>query len=229
VGQKVTLRDPRSGRSKDLTVAAIADASFIAPFAYVSRTTVDELFGQQAVSDLLFVDVRDGADGPAIADELDARYLANGADAATFTSLVEENLQVQLQFFRLMQGYIALGLLVGIAGLGVVMVRAVRERRRQVGVLRSLGFERGQVRRAFLAEAGFIAALGVFTGTSLSLVVAWRLVGTEAFGEGLPFNVPIGEVALVVVLTMAFSLLATAAPAQQASTIRPAVALRTTD
>ena len=58
----------------------------------------------------------------------------------TFRSLIEEFARANLQFLRLMQGYLALGLLVGIAGLGVVMVRAVRERRREVGVLRSLGF-----------------------------------------------------------------------------------------
>jgi putative ABC transport system permease protein len=109
------------------------------------------------------------------------------------------------------------------------MVRAVRERRRQVGVLRSLGFSAAQVRRAFLAESGFIALLGVLTGTILAIIVAWRLIGTEAFGEDLPFDVPWGQIALVIGLTMLFSLLATAAPAQQASKIRPAVALRITD
>jgi len=142
---------------------------------------------------------------------------------------VQEGLASQLSFFRLMQGYIALGLVVGIAGLGVVMVRAVRERRRQVGVLRSLGFQASQVRRAFLAESGFIALLGVFTGTFLAITVAWRLIGTDAFGDDLPFSLPWGQLAIVIGLTLVFSLLATATPAQQASRIRPAVALRSTD
>ena len=161
--------------------------------------------------------------------EVNARYLANGADAATFRSIVEENLTAQTSFFRLMQGYIALGLVVGIAGLGVVMVRAVRERRREVGILRSLGFQAAQVRRAFLAESGFIALIGVLTGTILAIIVAWRLIGTDAFGDDLPFSLPWGQLVIVVGLTLLFSLLATAAPAQQASNIRPAVALRTTD
>ena len=229
VGSKLAMRDPQSGRTRELTVAAVADGSFVSFHVHVNRQVLDELVGARAASNMLYVDTVDAAAAQRVADEVNARYLANGADSATFRSLVEENLTAQTSFFRLMQGYIALGLVVGIAGLGVVMVRAVRERRRQVGVLRSLGFGSPQVRRAFLAEAGFIALLGILTGTLLAITVVWRLIGTEAFGEDLPFSLPWGQLAVVIGLTFLFSLLATLAPAQQASNIRPAVALRMTD
>ncbi len=228
-GTPLTMRDPQSGRTRQLTIAAIADGSFTSFYVHVSRAAVDEVVGTRAASNVLFVATTDDAAARRVAAEVNGRYLANGADSATFRSLVEEGLTAQTSFFRLMQGYIALGLVVGIAGLGVVMVRAVRERRRQVGVLRSLGFEAKQVRRAFLAESGFIALLGVLTGTVLAITVAWRLIGTNAFGDGLPFSVPWAQLAIVIGLTLLFSLLATATPAQQASKIRPAVALRMTD
>ena len=44
------------------------------------------------------------------------------------------------------------------------MVRAVRDRRRQVGVLRALGFVPNQVRRAFVLESGFVALEGILIG-----------------------------------------------------------------
>jgi putative ABC transport system permease protein len=228
-GSKLMMRDPQSGRTRQLTIAAVADGSFTSFYVHVSRATLDQVVGDRAASNLLFVATSDDEASRRIATEVNARYLANGADAATIRSLVQEGLASQLSFFRLMQGYIALGLVVGIAGLGVVMVRAVRERRRQVGVLRSLGFQASQVRRAFLAESGFIALLGVLTGTLLAITVAWRLIGTDAFGDDLPFSLPWGQLAVVIGLTLVFSLLATATPAQQASRIRPAVALRSTD
>jgi len=118
---------------------------------------------------------------------------------------------------------------VGIAGLGVVMVRAVRERRRQVGVLRALGFEASAVRRAFVAESAFVALEGIIIGVSLAIVTAWRLVGNATFGAQLGFDVPWLQLLLLVAGTFIASLLATAAPAQQASKIRPAVALRIAD
>jgi putative ABC transport system permease protein len=153
----------------------------------------------------------------------------NGADAESFRGIVSRNLGQQRQFFRLIQGYLALGLLVGIAGLGVVMVRAVRERRREVGVLRSLGFESAAVRRAFVVESGFVAFEGIVIGTGLALVTAWRLIGNDTFGASLGFSIPWGQVALVTIGTFLASLVATAAPAQQASRIKPAVALRIAD
>jgi len=109
------------------------------------------------------------------------------------------------------------------------MVRAVRERRRQVGVLRSLGFPARSVRRAFVVESAFVALEGIAIGTVLANVTAWRLVSNETFGAELAFEVPWLQLALLVLGTFAASMLATIAPAQQASRIRPAVALRITD
>lgn len=228
-GAKLTVRDALSGRSRELTVAAVSEGGFTNEPALVARRTVDEVFGPLATTNTLLVSVAPGTDAQALAERLNGRFLANGADADSFRKTVGENLAQQTQFFRLMQGYLALGLVVGIAGLGVVMVRAVRERRRQIGVLRSLGFESGAVRKAFIAESAFVALEGVVIGCVLANITAWRLVGSDAFGEGLSFGVPWVQLGLLVSGTFLASLLATAAPAQQASKIKPAVALRLAD
>ncbi len=56
--------------------------------------------------------------------ELQGRFLAAGLVATSIRQTVEQNLAASQSFFRLMQGFLALGLLVGIIGLGVVMVRS---------------------------------------------------------------------------------------------------------
>ncbi|MDQ3980454.1 MAG: FtsX-like permease family protein, partial [Actinomycetota bacterium] len=141
---------------------------------------------------------------------------------------IKLRLSQQQGFIRLMQGYLALGLLVGIAGLGVVMVRAVRERRREIGMLRAMGFSRRVVRAAFLMEAGFVAVQGIVVGVVLALVVSYQLLSnSDVFGESrLDFTVPWLALAILLGAALAASLAATAAPAGQASRIRPAVALR---
>ncbi|HEV2811095.1 MAG TPA: FtsX-like permease family protein [Acidimicrobiales bacterium] len=227
-GQVITLRDPLSGRTRDLTVAAIAESSFANDAAFVSQASLRELYGSRVVTNRLLIATASGADVEAVASELNATHLANGADAVSFRHLVATNLSAQTSFFRLMQGYLALGLLVGIAGLGVVMVRAVRERRRQVGVLRALGYESSVVRRAFVAESAFVAAEGILIGTLLAITTAFQIVANDTFGD-LAFSVPWAPLFLLVGATLAASVLATAAPAQQASRIRPAVALRLAD
>ncbi|MDQ3679892.1 MAG: ABC transporter permease [Actinomycetota bacterium] len=228
-GETIIMRDALSGRSRQLTVAAVSEGGFANEPAMVARRTVDEVFGAVATTNALLLSVTPGADAEALADRLNGQFLANGANADSFRKTVSENLAQQTQFFRLMQGYLALGLVVGIAGLGVVMVRAVRERRRQIGVLRSLGFEAADVRKAFIAESAFVALEGVVVGCVLANLTAWRLVGSGAFGEDLGFSIPWVELGALVLGTFLASLLATVTPAQQASRIRPAVALRLAD
>lgn len=134
-----------------------------------------------------------------------------------------------MQFFTLMRAFLAVGLVIGVAGIGVIMVRAVRERRRQVGILRSLGFPAAQVSNAFAIEALFVAFEGVCIGVALGLVCTWSITLTDSFGSGLSWRVPLAAVGALVGGTLVGALFATFGPARSASRIKPAVALRIAD
>ena len=229
VGTSIEVRDPITGATKKLRVAAHSKSGFANLLPLVAPSVLSDLYGDRVTPNLLRIDVADEADPADVARRLNAQFLTSGMDARAFRDIAAENVAEQQSFFRLMQGYLALGLVVGIAGLGVVMVRAVRERRRQIGVLRSLGFPASAVRRAFITESAFVAAEGIAIGVILALIVAWRLIGEGTFGGAFGFSVPPVQLTLLTVGTFVASLLATAAPAQQASRIRPAVALRLTD
>ena len=82
----------------------------------------------------------------------------------------------QKAIFNLLIGFMALGLLVGIAALGVISARAVVERRHGIGVLRAIGFSRGMVQLSFLAESSFIAVLGIGLGLGLGLLSSVSLI-----------------------------------------------------
>jgi putative ABC transport system permease protein len=177
------------------------------------------------------VQVADGQDPDRVADLLTGAFVANGVDAESFRAEIDGELAENNGFFNLMQGYLALGLLIGIAGLGVVMVRAVRERRREIGMLRAMGVRSRTVRRAFLLEATFVAVQGAAIGISLGLITSYEvLVNSSTFGEqALGFSVPWAALAVIVVAPLVASLVAVAAPATQASRILPAEALRIAD
>ena len=225
----VVVRDPFSGRTRELKVAAHSEAGFGNRLPLVSPVALREVFGERVTPNVLRIVTADGANPSEVARRINAQFLSSGSDTRSFRDIASENVAQQQSFLRLMQGYLALGLVVGIAGLGVVMVRAVRERRRQIGVLRSLGFPSRAVRSAFVTESSFVAAEGITIGVILGLIVAWRLVTQGVFGGRLDFSVPVGHMAILIFATFIASVLATATPAQQASRIRPAVALRMTD
>ncbi|HVM40273.1 MAG TPA: FtsX-like permease family protein, partial [Acidimicrobiia bacterium] len=230
IGDQVTLVNPETGEERQVTVAARAADDFLFNGALYGMEGLRELYGPRAIENRAYVAVADAADPHAVAARIAGSYIEEGAKADTIRDLLADFIAIQNQFFQLFEGYLGLGLLVGIAGLGVVMVRAVRERRREIGVLRALGFQSQTVRRSFIFESAFIALEGTIIGLGLGLVTAYNVMSnTDAFGEGANFTVSPGTLALVLVGTLLASLLATAAPTRAAARIRPAVALRIAD
>jgi putative ABC transport system permease protein len=226
VGDQFTMLDPIGGGRRTYTVAALVGNDFARNGVFVGPSGIRALVGDRAVANRAYASV----DNPAAFTRAFAgRYLANGGQADTLHTVVQNEISNQQQFFLLMRSYLALGLVVGVAGIGVIMVRAVRERRRQVGVLRALGFQAKAVRAAFVVESGFVAVEGVIIGTVLALVCAWSMTLTDAFGSDIAFRVPVVGIGVLVVGTMLCALAATAAPARSASRIEPAVALRIAD
>jgi putative ABC transport system permease protein len=230
-GDTFTVIEPATGTPHELTIAALGETDWLNNGALVSRDLTTTLFGAQNIVTRSYVAVTDGADEEAVASSLNSEFLAQGADAHTFTELGTEGQAQLMGFLAIMQGFLGFGLLVGIAGLGVVMVRAVRERRQEIGMLRAMGFQRGLVRTAMLSEAGLIAVQGTLIGAVLGLITTKQLLGTnDSFGdEPVAFIVPWIGLALILALPLLSSLAATLAPASRAANIRPAVALRAAD
>jgi putative ABC transport system permease protein len=231
-GLLVDMVDPTSHKTVKLIAVGIVAGDWAGNGVYLSDHVLSTFAAPKTtVVSRYFVKVAPGADAEKVADRITADLIPYGADAHTFREMVAIGTSTQAAFFRLIQGYLGLGLLVGIAGLGVVMVRAVRERRRQIGMLRAMGFQSSVVRRAFLLEATFIAAQGIVIGVGLGLLTAWStLSNSDALSsEHVSFSVPVGTVVILLIVPLLASLLGVLAPANSASRVRPAVALRIAD
>ncbi|HJR44187.1 MAG TPA: FtsX-like permease family protein [Actinomycetota bacterium] len=226
IGDEITAIDPITGEETKRTVIGLTENDFAFSGVFMSTGSLRDVLGVRASASRFYIEADEGADPNEVALSLQGSFIANGMEADGFRRLVEESQAITLQFFQLMQSYLALGLLVGIAGLGVVMVRAVRERRREIGVLRSLGFVPAQVRLAFLLESGFVALEGIVVGAVLALITASRLIATGEFGQDLGLVIPWVQLLLLTGSALVASLIATAWPAQDASRTAPAVALR---
>ena len=230
IGDEVEVTDPVSGRTTSRTVVGITEGDEARSGAFMSLDSLNEALDGRASMTRFFV-VASGTpvEIGALAERIESAFVANGVEAESFRSIVEGGFAVTMQFMRLIQGYLALGLVVGIAGLGVVMVRAVRDRRRHIGVLRALGFVAPSVRRAFLLESAFVALEGILVGASLAIVTSNEMISQGAVGESAVFAIPWLQLALVCGVAFLASLLATAHPAHRAALIPPAVALRIAD
>ena len=134
---------------------------------------------------------------------------------------------IRVLLTKLVQGFMGLGLVAGIAALGILGVQAVIERRGQLGTLRALGFTRWQVRATLAFESAVIAALGIALGLALGLVLARSLIALlGASHPEVRFAVPGSELALTAATAWLGSTLAIAVAAWQAGRVSPADALR---
>ncbi len=229
-GTRIRAQDPYTGRTRVLTVAALAPVDyFIETGVFYGADGARTLFGYQLARDRLYVGLRPGLDADDFAADVQSTFLVNGTEAVAIDTIMAEGFTMTRQIFQLFEGYLAMGLIVGIAGTAVVMIRAVRERRRQIGTLRALGFGKQAVGRSFAVETGVVAIEGTVIGAVLALVTLYDIVAlSDSFGD-MRFSIPYASLGILLAGTVAASLLATVWPTVSASRIRPAVALRMTD
>ncbi|MDJ0769731.1 MAG: FtsX-like permease family protein [Ilumatobacter sp.] len=223
-GDPVEIADPVTGASRTVTIAAISTADFLWNGSFYGIDGYRELYGERSAASRFYVA---SAMPDRSADLLGTTFAPNGAEANVIRDTVDQLLAQNTGFFTLMQQFVGVGLLVGIAGLGVVMVRSVRERRRDVGVLRAIGLEPRPVARSFLLEATFVATEAVLIGIAVAMIGTYGLVwnGT-GFAEGMEWTVPWRDIAVVGGLTLVAAALTAGLPARQAGRIQPARALR---
>jgi len=228
VGEVVTLQSP-SGATADVRVAGTTRNGWLVnAWLYIPDDLSNDLWTNVRPVTRHFVNTSDGVEA-AVAAEIQGRWPEQGVEASTVQSRADDELEAQEGFLQMLQGYLGLGLLIGIAGLGVVLIRAVRERRRELGMLAAIGVPVRQTQRAFLIEASFIGVQGVLLGIGLGLVSSWQvLTRTTAFEEGLNFDVPVLWLLGLTAIAVAASMASAIVPARRAGKIPPAVALRIT-
>lgn len=160
-------------------------------------------------------------------DLLDRNLAAENVNVQTVADEIMVIQSLVLAILSLFEGYLALGLIVGVAGIGVVTVRNVSERRRTVGMLRAIGFRQRHVLRMFSIEVSWIAVLGLLNGWLIGFGFHWVLYDALWAQEGVPFSFPWASTLVVFALGWLVVLGATALPVRQAARTPPSAALRT--
>lgn len=139
---------------------------------------------------------------------------------------------------------VILGLIILVAAFNIIssLVMLVNEKRRDIAILRTMGATRGNVMRIFMLAGTWIGLVGTAAGLGLGLLLAANIEalrkGVEAltgqpilveniyFLSTLPTKTDPREVAVIVLLSVGLSFMATIYPARRAAKLDPAEALR---
>lgn len=116
----------------------------------------------------------------------------------------------------------AIGLVVGAIVIMNIMLVAVAERTREIGIRKSLGARRSDILAQFLIEAATLSTLGAATGVALGIILAQVVTKLTP----LPVSVAPWSIGLSVALGAGIGIISGAYPAARAARLDPIVALR---
>jgi putative ABC transport system permease protein len=226
----VDVRDPETGKvTRFMVIGVLRDTMPPEMQGIATSQRALSSFGDRARPTMHLIGLSPGTDAGKFATKLESAFLANGLQADSFAKLVHDTMAGSMVFLRLIEGFMGLGLLVGVAALGVIAARSVVERRQQIGVMRSIGFQAATVRLGFLLESGFLAFTSIVVGSVLGLALAYNVVDDahrQATWPGVHLMVPWLSLAVIFAVVLAVALGTTYLPARRASRVYPAEALR---
>jgi len=165
----------------------------------------------------------------------DARVFDWQQSNATFVNALEVERNVM---------FLILTLIIVVAAFNIIssLIMLVKDKGRDIAVLRAMGATRGMIMRIFFLSGSAVGFAGTIAGFLLGLVFSLNvesirsalqtLTGTKLFPDEiyflsrLPAEVDPGEVATVVLMALGLSMLATIFPSRRAAKLHPAEALR---
>ncbi|HLG10342.1 MAG TPA: FtsX-like permease family protein, partial [Dehalococcoidia bacterium] len=201
--------DVTTGREARVTVVGVLAIQVGPSYTsgiYVNEAAYEATFGEPEFL-RNYVKFDDGVKVKAAAESIEASLVTEGVQVETTKSLLDATVAESNTFVRMFQGFMALGLLTGIAALGVIAYRSVTERRQQIGMLRAIGYQSGSIALTFMLESGFIALMGILSGVVGGMIIARNLFTSGQFsGEGIEFAIPWTEVLIIVVTAFVFSM-----------------------
>jgi ABC-type antimicrobial peptide transport system permease subunit len=144
------------------------------------------------------------------------------ASTTVLYSKIEQSLEMIERVVSFLQIYVTFGLVIGAVGMTVISVRNVSERKREIGMMRAIGFPRTQVMLSVLLELVVLGIIGLAIGVANGLLISVGFANMQSATLVIPWNdlgVYLGFITLI-------ALASGAVPGWFASRIPPAEALR---
>lgn len=206
---------------------------------YLDLSLYQDLTGEKrGTAQMAMVKVKDGSDVNKVAEDIkenlsETRKRRTGTDVADFSVITSEkmgdiagSIMAVIQFAII--AFAGIAIIVGGIGIMNTMFTSVRERTREIGIMKAIGAKNSAVLTIFLFEAGIIGFGGGIGGTILGVGLAKAI---ELYGQVHPLfyftaSVTPGLIIFGLVFSFLVGCISGFFPARQAARLKPVEALR---
>jgi lipoprotein-releasing system permease protein len=227
---------PRTATFVVTNVFSTGFYEFDARWLFVDLAEAQELSGQPGLANLVEVKLEPAADLGRVRDELarrtDSRYAVSDwrdMNRQLFSMLAIQQLVL----------FIVIGLIVFVSTFNIVstLIMTVQEKRKEIGILTSMGAEPRMVRRVFIWYGTLVGLTGTLLGIVLGSALCWIITRYELvsfppeiaevyFVSSIPFVTKPSDLAIIAAFSIVVSFLATIIPSMRAARLNPIEALR---
>jgi lipoprotein-releasing system permease protein len=227
---------PRTAAFVVTNVFATGFYEFDARWVFVDLREAERLMNAAGSASLIEVKLRPGASldqtRKAIDEKTDHRYAVS--DWRNMNRQLFSMLKIQQLVL-----FIVIGLIVFVSTFNIVstLIMTVHEKRKEIGILASMGADRRLIRRVFLWYGTLVGALGTAAGVILGTGVCWIItryhlvsfppeIAEVYFVSSIPFITQAGDLAVITAFSLTVSFLATVVPSMRSARLNPVDALR---
>ncbi len=244
-GQSISITVPveDSGsflpRSASFVVTNVFDTGFYefdARWLFIDLREAEALLNAPGAANLLEVKLVPGADLDLVARAIDAR--TDHRYAISDWRDMNRQLFSMLKIQQLVL-FIVIGLIVFVSTFNIVstLIMTVHEKRKEIGILSSMGAESGMVSRIFVWYGTMVGLLGTATGMLLGVVICWVItrynlvsfppeIAQVYFVSSIPFVTRPIDLGIIAAFSLIVSFGATILPSLRAARLNPVEALR---
>ena len=194
---------------------------------YVLLREAQSLTAQPFIINRIGVSIPDPYQAETVAAELEARF---GYKAQSWQERSADFITMMLTRNVIMYSVVSAMLLVASFGIYTAVSNSVIDKRRDIAIMRSVGFSQSDLQRVFIAEGMILAFIGVFVGWALGLMLMQILGSIEfpIFGrvEHLPLDRSARQFLIAALASLTAATVAAWLPARKAARVNPVDILR---
>lgn len=227
---------PRTTTFLVTNVFATGFHEYDARWLFVDLAEAQELVGAGSAANLVEVKLVPGTNIDTVVNEIEQR--TDRRYAVSDWREMNRQLFSMLQIQQLVL-FIVIGLIVFVSTFNIVstLIMTVHEKKREIGILSSMGAESKTVRRVFIWYGTMVGIAGTALGVGLGSLICWIITRYELlkfppeiaevyFVSSIPFITRWSDLAVISFFSIAVSFLATILPSMRAARLNPVEALR---